>query len=169
MDIRSIISSTNNIKHKCIVGLLYLAGLRRGELLNLKIADIDSSRMLIHVRGAKGNKDRYTLLSRKILDDLRLYYKEWAPKDYLFESNVNEKYSETSVAMIIASAAIKAKVTKHVTPHILRHSFATHLLEGSTDLRYIQMLMGHNSTKTKEIYTHVAMSSFDSIKNPLDL
>ncbi len=166
---RTLIGNTNNIKHKCIIGLLYSAGLRRSELLNLKISDIDSSRMLIHVRGAKGNKDRYTLLSTNILDDLRIYFKEWRPKEYLFESMHNGKYSENSVAKIVANAAIKSKLKKHVTPHTLRHSFATHLLESGTDLRYIQILLGHNSTKTTEIYTHVATSSFDSIKNPLDL
>lgn len=166
---RKLIESTNNIKHKCIVGLLYSAGLRRSELLNLKISDIDSSRMLIHVRGAKGNKDRYSILSKIILEDLRIYFKEWRPKEHLFESINNEKYSENSVSKIVLNAAIKAKLKKRVTPHTLRHSFATHLLEAGTDLRYIQILLGHNSTKTTEIYTHVATSSFDSIKNPLDL
>ena len=166
---RKLIESTNNIKHKCIVGLLYSAGLRRSELLNLKIFDIDSSRMLIHVRGAKGNKDRFSLLSKTILEDLRIYFKEWRPKEYLFESINNGKYSENSVSKIVKNASIKAKLKKRVTPHTLRHSFATHLLEAGTDLRYIQILLGHNSTKTTEIYTHVATSSFNSIKNPLDL
>lgn len=166
---RTLIGNTNNIKHKCIIGLLYSAGLRRSELLNLKISDIDSSRMLIHVRGAKGNKDRYSMLSNTILDDLRIYYKEWRPKGYLFESVNNGRYSENSVSKIVTNAAIKSKLKKHVTPHTLRHSFATHLLESGTDIRYIQILLGHNSTKTTEIYTHVATSSFDSIKNPLDL
>ena len=166
---RKLIESTNNIKHKCIVGLLYSAGLRRSELLNLKIFDIDSSRMLIHVRGAKGNKDRFSLLSKTILEDLRIYFKEWRPKEYLFESINNGKYSENSVSKIVKNASIKAKLKKRVTPHTLRHCFATHLLEAGTDLRYIQILLGHNSTKTTEIYTHVATSSFNSIKNPLDL
>lgn len=165
----SLIDNTNNIKHKCIVGLLYSGGLRRSELLNLKIGDIDSSRMLIHVRDAKGNKDRYTLLSHRILEDLRIYFKAWRPKTYLFEGADHVKFSETSIAKIVSNATKKAKLIKHVTPHTLRHSFATHLLEAGTDIRYIQILLGHNSTKTTEIYTHVATSSFDSIKNPLDL
>lgn len=167
--VKALIECTGNIKHRCIVSLLYSAGLRRNELLNLKIQDIDSSRMLVHVVDAKGNKDRYTLLSQNVLVDLRKYYKQWKPKTYLFEGVQNKKYSGSSVGKVVAMAAMKAGIKKQVTPHILRHSFATHLLENGTDLRYIQLLLGHNSTKTTEIYTHVAKSSFDSIKNPLDL
>lgn len=167
--VKLMINSTNNIKHKCIVALLYSSGLRRSELLNLKINDIDSSRMLIHIIDAKGNKDRYTILSQNVLADLREYYKQWKPKEYLFEGFKNQPYSGSSVGKIITAAAVKAGIRKKVTPHTLRHSFATHLLENGTDLRYIQILLGHSSTKTTEIYTHVAKSSFDSIKNPLDL
>lgn len=168
-DVKSMIESTNNLKHRCIISLLYSAGLRRSELLNLKLNDIDSSRMLIHVIDSKGNKDRYTLLSKNTLKDLRLYFKQWKPSNYLFESPKKGKYSPNSVGKIVVNAAIKAGIKKQVTAHTLRHSFATHLLEAGTDLRYIQLLLGHNSTKTTEIYTHVAKSSFDSIKNPLDL
>ncbi|MCF7560631.1 site-specific integrase [Sabulilitoribacter multivorans] len=168
-NVRKLIDSTNNLKHRCIVSLLYSAGLRRSELLNLKITDIDSSRMLIHVKDAKGNKDRYTLLAKTVLEDLRLYFRQWKPSSYLFESPNREKYSANSVGKIVANAALKAGINKSVSPHVLRHSFATHLLENGTDLRYIQLLLGHSSTKTTEIYTHVAKSSFDSIKNPLDL
>lgn len=168
-EVRKLLDNTNNIKHKCIIGLLYSAGLRRSELLNLKIRDIDSNRMMVHIRGAKGNKDRYSLLSKNILEDLRIYFRQWRPKDYLFESSENARYSESSVSKIVLNASLKSNFKKNVTPHTLRHSFATHLLEAGTDIRYIQILLGHNSTKTTEIYTHVAMSSFDSIKNPLDL
>jgi integrase/recombinase XerD len=168
-EIKKLIESTNNIKHKCIVSLLYSAGLRRSELLSLKIKDIDSQRMLIHIRSAKGKKDRYTLLSKVILEDLRSYFREWKPQTYLFEGKPNEQYGANSVGKIVSAAAKKALIKKNVSPHTLRHSFATHLLEAGTDLRYIQILLGHESTKTTEIYTHVAMSSFDSIKNPLDL
>lgn len=167
--VKLMIVNANNIKHRCIISLLYSAGLRRSELLNLKLTDIDSERMLIHVVDAKGNKDRYTLLSQNTLDDLRSYYKQWKPRNYLFESPRKEKYSANSVGKIVSAAAIKAGIKKRVTAHILRHSFATHLLENGTDLRHIQLLLGHNSTKTTEIYTHVARSSFNSIKNPLDL
>ena len=168
-NVRKLIDSTNNLKHRCIVSILYSAGLRRSELLNLKITDIDSSRMLIHIKDAKGNKDRYTLLAKTLLSDLRTYFKQWKPDLYLFESPNGGKYSANSVGKIVANAALKARINKRVSPHTLRHSFATHLLEDGTDLRHIQLLLGHSSTKTTEIYTHVAKSSFDSIRNPLDL
>ena len=162
------------VKHRCIVSLLYSAGLRRSELINLKITDIDSKRMLIRVEDAKGNKDRYSLLSNTVLQDLRRYYLQYKPQEYLFEGPHKEKYSSTSIASIIKNAAEKAGIKKNVTPHMLRHSpasageFATHLLENGTDLRNIQVLLGHNSLKTTEIYTHVAASSFNKIKNLLD-
>ena len=168
-EIKEIINATNNLKHRCILSILYSSGLRRSELLNLKLSDIDSKRMLIKVNDAKGNKDRYTLLSESALVDLRSYYLQYKPNIYLFEGQKKEKYSVTSIVKILASAVHKAGIKKHVTPHTLRHSFATHLLENGTDLRYIQLLLGHNSTKTTEIYTHVATNTFNSIKNPLDL
>ncbi|APQ18810.1 recombinase [Maribacter hydrothermalis] len=167
-EILSIIENTNNLKHKCIVQLLYGSGLRRSELLNLKIEDIDSKRMLIRVVGSKGNKDRQTLLSRNALKDLRRYFTKYEPKIYLFEGKTGIKYSGASVLKIVKSAAERAKIRISVTPHILRHSFATHLLESGTDLRQIQVLLGHSSSKTTEIYTHVATNTFESIKNPLD-
>ncbi|MFT6828235.1 MAG: integrase/recombinase XerD [Cyclobacteriaceae bacterium] len=167
-EVLAIINHTNNIKHRCIVALLYSAGLRRGELINLKITDIDSKRMVITVNGAKGNKDRLTLLSTTVLKDLRVYFKEWKPQKYLFEGPEGALYSPTSIAKIISQSAKKAKIQKSVTPHMLRHSFATHLLENGTDLRSIQSLLGHNSLKTTEIYTHVALNSFNKIKNLLD-
>lgn len=125
--------------------------------------------MLIKVNGAKGNKDRYSILAKSILDDLREYYKKYRPSKFLFEGQKKEKYSATSIVNILSSAVYKAGIKKHVTPHTLRHSFATHLLEDGTDIRYIQILLGHNSTKTTEIYTHVATNTFNSIKNPLDM
>lgn len=167
-EVLAIIRHTNNIKHQCIVSLLYSAGLRRGELLNLKLTDVDSERMLIRVENGKGGKDRYTLLSKMLLQDLRQYYRIWKPKEYLFEGQSGGKYSGRSVGQLLAQAAQRAGIRKRVTPHMLRHSFATHLLENGTDLRYIQSLLGHSSSKTTEIYTHVAVNSFKSIKNPLD-
>ena len=168
-DVLKVIDSTNNLKHKCIVSLLYSAGLRRSELLNLIPQDIDSRRMVIRVNGAKGNKDRFTLLSKTILSDLREYFKQYRPEEYLFEGKYGGKYNANSVFKIVSNAAIKAGIRVKVSPHVLRHSFATHLLESGTDLRYIQILLGHNSSKTTEIYTHVATNNFNSIKNPLDL
>ncbi len=168
-EVKQLILVTKNRKHKCIIALLYSSGLRRSELINLKIQDIDSKRMVIKVNDTKGNKDRYTLLANSILDDLRAYYRIYTPKIYLFEGHKGGKYSSSSIANIITNASKKAKINKKITPHTLRHSFATHLLENGTDLRYIQVLLGHNSTKTTEIYTHVATNNFNSIKNPLDL
>lgn len=167
-DVLLILDHTNNLKHRCIVGLLYSAGLRRNELVNLKISDIDSKRMLIRVESGKGNKDRYTLLSKQILNDLRVYYKEYYPTKYIIEGQYGGQYSAQSIGMVVSNAAVKANIRIRVTPHILRHSFATHLLESGVNLRQIQVLLGHASTKTTEIYTHVATSTFDSIKNPLD-
>ena len=169
-EIQMIINKTNNIKHKCIVSLLYSAGLRRGELLNLKMEDIDSKRMIINVKNGKGGKDRITILSPSVLIDLRKYIKQWnqRPKTFLFEGAIGEKYSATSVLRIIQKAAKAAGVKKSISPHVLRHSFATHLLESGTDLRYIQVLLGHSSTKTTEIYTQVATNNIRSIISPID-
>ncbi len=167
-EILTIIDNTNNLKHKCIVQLLYGSGLRRSELLNLKINDIDSKRMLVRVEGSKGNKDRQTLLSKTALNDLRRYYTKYEPQVYLFEGKKGMKYSGASVLKVVKIAAEKARIRISVTPHVLRHSFATHLLESGTDLRQIQVLLGHGSSKTTEIYTHVATNTFESIKNPLD-
>ena len=168
-EILSIIEHTNNIKHRCIVSLLYSAGLRRSELLNLKLSDIDSKRMLIFISNAKNNKDRYSLLSKNVLKDLKIYYLQWRPKEYLFEGLLGQKYSAESVSKIVKNASIKAGIARKVTPHMLRHSFATHLLENGTDIRSIQTLLGHGNIKTTEIYTQVAVSNFRLIKNPLDL
>jgi len=168
-EVINLINACNNLKHRCILSLLYSSGLRRSELLNLKINDIDSSRMLIKVENSKGNKDRYTLLGNTMLKELRIYFKQYRPKEYLFEGQSKPKYSASSIAKIINNAAQKIGLKKHVTAHTLRHSFATHLLESGTDLRHIQALLGHNSTKTTEIYTHIASTSFNYIKNPLDL
>jgi len=166
-DILRMIDCAGNLKHRCIVGLLYSSGLRRSELLELRTTDIDSKRMVINIRGAKGNKDRITVLSPSLLSDLRAYYREYRPEKYLFESPKGGKYSASSVLKIVKRAAIRANMKQKVTPHMLRHSFATHLLEEGTDLRHIQLLLGHNSTKTTEIYTHVANKSFGKIKDLL--
>ncbi len=167
-EVLAIINNTNNLKHRCIVSLLYSAGLRRSELLNLKLTDVNSERMLIHVKQSKGNKDRYTLLSKKVLLELREYFKLYKPQIYLFEGKKGIAYSAASVVKIVKRAAKKGGIYKKVTPHMLRHSFATHILESGTDIRYIQELLGHSSTKTTEIYTRVATNNLQTIKNPLD-
>ena len=124
--------------------------------------------MLIHIKGAKGKKDRYTLLSISFLELLRLYYKTYKPKVYLFEGQNAEQYSATSAQKVLRNATEKIEIKKKVTLHTLRHSFATHLLENGTDIRYIQELLGHNSPKTTMIYTHVTETSIRKIKNPFD-
>ena len=158
----------NNIKHQCILTLLYSAGLRRSEVIALRISDIDSERMVINIRDGKGNKDRVTLLSYTTLDLLRAYYRLHKPQKYLFEGMGGGKYSPTSIAQLLKKAAKKAGIKKNVTPHMLRHSFATHLLEQGTDLRYILALLGHKSTRTTEIYTHVSTRAINKITNPID-
>ncbi|XOV92220.1 MAG: site-specific tyrosine recombinase/integron integrase [Bacteroidota bacterium] len=167
-EVKALICAANNIKHKCIISLLYSAGLRRGELLNLKLSDIDSKRMLIRVEDSKGRKDRYTLLGYNTLTDLRTYFRAWKPKVYLFEGPQGGQYSAKSVLNIVKRASKKAGIKKNVVPHMLRHSFATHLLEDGVNLRQIQILLGHSSSKTTEVYTHVANTTMNSIKNPLD-
>ena len=167
-EIKNIIEATSTIKHRCILSLMYSSGIRIGELLNLKIEDIDSKRMLVRVNQGKGKRDRLTLLSEKVLLDLRKYYLQTRPKIWLFESPDGRMYSASSVQKILKKAALICGIRKHVNPHMLRHSFATHLLEAGTDLRYIQSLLGHKSSKTTEIYTHVATNTFILIKNPLD-
>lgn len=164
----SVIRKIDNIKHKALVLLIYSAGLRLSEVVNLRIKDIDSTRMKVFVQQAKGRKDRYTLLSKKVLPILRDYFKEYKPKDWLFEGAKGRQYSVSSVQSIVKSAYEKAGIKKKVSTHTLRHSFGTHLLENGTDLRYIQSLLGHASSKTTEIYTHITTKGFDQIQNPLD-
>ncbi len=167
-EVSKIISSTPNIKHRCIISLLYSAGLRRSELLNLEIKDIDSKRMVIYVIDGKRGKDRQTILAPSVLEDLRLYFKIYKPKKYLFEGKHGGQYSETSVGKLLSTSAQRAKIYKKVTPHMLRHSFATHLLENGTDIRYIQELLGHNSTLTTEVYTQVATNMIRKIDSPIN-
>lgn len=167
-EIKSIFNSVTNLKHKTLLSLLYSAGLRIGEAINLEITDIDSKRMLIHIKQAKGKKDRYTLLSLAFVKLLRTYYIAYKPTKYLFEGQNKEKYSNASAQKVLKTAVLKAGIKKKVTLHSLRHSFATHLLEKGTDLRYIQELLGHSSPKTTMIYTHVTETSLKNIKNPFD-
>jgi integrase/recombinase XerD len=167
-EITLVINSLENIKHKCMISLIYSAGLRRSELLNLKLEDINSQRMQISIISSKNKKDRMVPLSEFVLKMLRLYYKEFQPKLYLFEGRDDAKYNERSLAMVLKKACLKANIKKNVNLHMLRHSYATHLLETGTDLRFIQELLGHKSSKTTEIYTHVSQKSLDKIKSPLD-
>ena len=167
-EVQKMIAMTGNLKHKLMLSLLYAAGLRRSELLNLKIKDIDISRNVINVRAGKGNKDRQTLLAESLKNQLQDYLKEYQPKEYLFEGQTGGKYATSSLAKVVKKSAKAAGINKEVTPHVLRHSFATHLLENATDIRYIQELLGHSSIKTTERYTHVANTTQNKITSPLD-
>ncbi len=149
--------------------IVYSAGLRVGEVVRLRVEDIDSKRMLIHVKGSKGRKDRYTILSGIALKVLQEYWREYQPSNWLFEGARDGRYlSIRSAQKIFEQACERAYIRKDVTIHSLRHSFATHLLEGGTDLRYIQELLGHRDSKTTEIYTHVSIKSLGRILSPLD-
>ncbi len=167
-EVFKIIENTNNLKHRAILSLIYSAGLRIGELIELKKTDIDSERMLIHIKKGKGKKDRHTILSEKVLLLLREYYKKYKPKEYLFEGQKGGKYSPESASQILKRAAKKANIKKQITLHTLRHSFATHLLEQGVGITHIQKLLGHNNIKTTLIYTHIADESIQKIKSPLD-
>jgi integrase/recombinase XerD len=167
-DIRRILSVVDNLKHKCILMTIYSGGLRLSEVVGLRISDIDSGRMMIFIKAAKGNKDRYTILSKELLKWLREYYKKEKPVTWLFEGVTGGQYSMRSVQNIMKEAVKKAGIKKHATVHTLRHSFATHMLENGTDLRYIQNLLGHNSSKTTEIYTHITTKGIEQLTSPLD-
>jgi len=163
-----MLEATKNIKHKCIIALLYSSGLRRSELLNLKKGDIDYERMMITVRGGKGNRDRVSLLSETFMKTLIEYIRIYNPKYWFFEGPSKKKYSGSSVLNIVKRAAQRAGIAQKVTPHTLRHSFATHLLEHGTDVRYVQELLGHSSLKTTQIYTQISDASLRKITSPLD-
>jgi site-specific recombinase XerD len=167
-EVATLMKSITNIKHKALIMTIYSGGLRISELINLKVKDIDSNRMQIRISQSKGKKDRYTLLSQKTLLILREYFKEYKPKEWLFEGESGGQYADSSIYSILKKAITSANIKKKVSIHSLRHSFATHLLESGTDLRYIQSLLGHSSSKTTEIYTHITTKGFDQIKNPLD-
>jgi site-specific recombinase XerD len=167
-EVKRLFAATDNLKHKCLLMVIYSAGLRISEALNLKPADIDSKRMQLIIRNAKGKKDRIGLLSNKILPILRSYFQLYEPRQYLFEGMWGGKYSARSAQQVLKNASQKAGIHKKVTLHTLRHSFGTHLLEANTDLRYIQVLMGHSSSRTTEIYTHVSTKALKDIESPLD-
>lgn len=168
-EVKLILNAHSNIKHKTMLSLIYSCGLRCGELLALEPLHIDSKRNIVLLKNAKGKKDRIAPLSPKILEMLREYYVLYKPTTYLFEGRQKgEAYDARSLQNVLKAALLKTEITKPVTLHWLRHSFATHLLESGTDLRYIQELLGHNSSRTTEIYTHVSTKSIQQIKSPFD-
>jgi integrase/recombinase XerD len=168
-EVLRLFRACTNIKHRTMLSLIYACGLRRGELLNLKPADIASDRGLLIIRQGKGNKDRVVPISEKIIEMLREYYRLYKPKVWLFEGQESgSAYGERSLQMVLKHSLELARIKKPATLHWLRHSYATHLLEKGTDLRYIQELLGHKSSKTTEIYTHVTTRSLQRIKSPFD-
>lgn len=167
-DVKKLFEVTINLKHNTMLKLCYGMGLRVSEIVNLKITDIDSGNMQVLIERSKGKKDRYVNLPETILEQLRTYYKEYQPKKYLFEGQYGEQYSIRSAQSVFKAAMRKAKINKEVGIHGLRHSFATHLLENGTDIRFIQELLGHNDLKTTLRYTHVSEKSIKNIQSPLD-
>jgi len=167
-EVLRLINSPKNIKHKAILYTIYSAGLRISEVINLRIEDIRSDEKMIFVKCSKGKKDRFTLLSVNLLVMLRRYFAKERPSYWLFEGVEGGRYSTSSIQKIFRKAVKDARINPWATPHTLRHSFATHLLQEGVNLRYLQTLLGHNSTKTTEIYTHVLKADQALIMSPLD-
>jgi integrase/recombinase XerD len=165
-EIRNLLLATPNLKHKAMLSLIYACGLRRSELLDMKIRNLDSSRKVIHIKRAKGKKDRIVPLSSRLRDLLAEYYKQFHPRDYLFESEYNGRYGERSIEKALSDAVQICKILKRVTLYTLRHSYATHQLESGTDVRYIAALLGHNRLKTTKIYTHICSSKLGNLPSP---
>jgi integrase/recombinase XerD len=165
-EVDAMIRATNNLTHRLIIKMLYATGMRASELISLRWEDIDFSRNIINIRQGKGDKDRITMLSPKIKKELSALFTEKI--GLIFKSNRDKRYSNATLQKIIANAAKRAKLNKKVTPHSLRHSFATHLLEQGTDIRYIQDLLGHASLQTTMLYTKVSNKDIGRIKSPLD-
>lgn len=168
-EIAAFLTGIKNVKHRAIFITAYSSGLRINEVCMLKPSDIDSDRMQIRVRNGKGKKDRITILSAKTLKELRSYYQTFRPKNYLFEGHaVGQPISSRTVQKVFSKAAKKAGITKVVSFHCLRHSFATHLLEQGTNLRLIQQLLGHNSLKTTSVYLHLSRFDPKEVSSPFD-
>ena len=166
-EIQCMFNVCENQKHKVILALLYAAGLRANELINLKWSHIDRSRMIINVVGGKGNKDRQIMLAPELIPILIDYYREYKTKTYVLGGQFSEQYSKTSVLQVIKQLAEKAKIKKKVWTHLIRHCFGTHLVENGTDIGLIQDLMGHSSPKTTSIYLHISDQLISKVKSPM--
>lgn len=168
-EVKKLLNSLTNEKHRLMLSLIYACGLRRSELLQLKLEDVERGRKLLHIREAKGFKDRLVPVSDKTIELIDCYLSRYKPQKYLFEGQwPKEMYSATSLERVFIHACEMAGIKKKITLHSLRHSYATHLLESGTDLRFIQELLGHKSSKTTQIYTHVSTKSIQNIRSPLD-
>lgn len=166
-EIEKIINSIENKKHRLLVSLSYGAGFRISEALNLKVKDVNLDELTIHIKGAKGNKDRISVIAEKLKPDLDELITLQEPDDYVFPSNRGGKLDERSAQKIFANALRATGIKKEATFHSLRHSFATHLLENGVDVRYVQALLGHQNIRTTQIYTKVTNPSLRNIKSPL--
>lgn len=167
-EVKHLLNETRNVKHRAMLSVIYSCGLRMGELLDLKISNIDSNRMTIHIQNGKGKKDRVVPLPKNVLTLLRVYYKRYRPKVYLFNGDTSLQYSRSSLQNVFRQAIARTKITKKCTLHTLRHSYATHLLENGVNLRYIQEILGHSSPNTTMIYTHVSSTSSRKITSPIE-
>lgn len=168
-EIVDLLRITNNLKHRAVLAMIYSAGLRISELLNLKLVHIDIDRRQLTVKNSKGRRDRNIILAQSFIPLMQNYLMSYNPKTYFVEGKPYEKYSAESVRSFLHRSSKKAGIKKRVTPHTLRHSYATHLLENGIDLRYIQELLGHAKPETTMIYTHVSKKDLLKIESPLDL
>jgi len=168
-EVLCLLQVTKNLKHKTIIAMLYSCGLRIGELIDLELNCFDFNRKQLHIKRAKGRKDRYTVIADSIFPLLRQYFSAYGPKVYLIESLNGGKYSASSIRSFLKQNCTLAEIKKPVTPHTLRHSYATHLLENGTGLRYIQELLGHSKPETTMIYTHVSTKDLGDVRSPLDI
>lgn len=164
----ALLGAVKNIKHRAIVELMYSSGIRLAECVELVPADIQRKNLLLRVRRGKGEKERYTIISARALETLGAYYRAARPRKYLFEGHGAQQYGRRSIGKVVSDGAKRAGIDKRVSPHTLRHTFATHLLESGVSLRVIQKLLGHSSIKTTTIYTHVSNQSISNLPNPLD-
>lgn len=167
-EVLDLLRLTRNLKHRCVLALIYSSGLRIGELIRLELKDIDIDRRQIFIRQSKGRKDRYVMLAESFLPLLYNYLQTYTPKRYFVEGFNDKPYTASAVRFFLKASCKRAKIKKPVSPHTLRHSFATHMLENGTDLRYIQELLGHAKPETTMIYTHVAQKDVVKIQSPLD-
>lgn len=168
-EVRRILSSSTNEKHRVMLSLIYACGLRRSELQNLNLTDMIRERGLLRIRQSKGFKDRFVPISGRTIGMVDTYINRFKPRRYIFEGqSPGLPYCTSSIEKVLKTACARAGIKRNVTLHWLRHSYATHLLESGTDIRYIQELLGHKSSKTTEIYTHVSINSIQKIKSPFD-
>jgi len=166
-EIQRLFNACSNLKHRSIIALMYSTGLRVGEVIALKIQNIDSSRMVINILNAKGGKDRQVMLNQNLLELLRNYFKQYRPKEYLFNGQNSPQYSERSIAQFLKHYAEKAGLNKRIYPHLIRHCSFTHLVEAGTDINLIQRLAGHQSVKTTNLYIQTSHTLISKIQSPL--